>query len=97
MSTAHKIRSILKIEFKARHLSVHDESSLHAGHAEAMKQGGGHFAVILVSEVFRGQPLRKRHGLIYDALKPLMGKDIHALQIRALTPEEFNAPGSPIA
>jgi BolA protein len=64
-----------------------DDSALHAGHAGA-QSGGGHFRLTIVSPRFSGQDTRTRHRLVYDALGPLMRREIHALSIRAVAPEE---------
>ena len=68
-------------------LDVIDESHLHAGHAGA-REGGGHFRVTIVAEGFRGQPTMRRHRMVYDALGPLMKREIHALSIIAKAPDE---------
>ena len=68
-------------------LELADESALHAGHAGA-KSGGGHFRLTIVSSRFRGRGTLERHRLVYGALGELMQRDIHALAIKALTPEE---------
>jgi BolA protein len=68
-------------------LELTDESALHAGH-EGARSGGGHYRLMIVSSLFRGQPTIARHRMIYGALGPLMHKEIHALSIQALTPEE---------
>lgn len=73
-------------------VDLSDESALHAGH-EGAKGGGGHYRVTIVSPRFRGAATVVRHRLVYDALGPLMRREIHALAIRALTPEE--APSAP--
>ena len=70
------------------HLEILDESHKHAGHAGA-RSGGGHFKLIIVSNVFDGQGLLQRHRMVYDALGSAMQTDIHALTIKALTPEEL--------
>jgi len=68
-------------------IELEDESARHAGHAGA--QGGGkHFRLTLVSERFRGKSTLARHRLVYEALGPLMERDIHALAIRAYAPGE---------
>ena len=67
-----------------------DESALHAGHAGA-RSGGGHFRLTIVSPRFRGLGTLARHRLIYEALAPMMKREIHALSIRALVPEEAGA------
>ncbi|WP_148716353.1 BolA family protein [Chitinolyticbacter meiyuanensis] len=69
-------------------LDVHDDSAAHAGHAGAAS-GGGHFELTVVSAVFTGQTALARHRRIYNLLADLIPSRIHALQIRALTPDEF--------
>jgi BolA protein len=71
-------------------LDIEDESAQHAGHAGA-RSGGGHYALTLVSAHFAGQPLQARHRMVYDALGPLMHKEIHALTIRAYAPDEIDS------
>jgi BolA protein len=71
-------------------LELVDESALHAGHAGA-QSGGGHYRLTIVSPRFRGLDTRARHRLVYDALGPLMRREIHALSIRALAPEDERA------
>lgn len=68
-------------------LEIQDESARHAGHAGA-RGGGGHYRLRIVSAAFVGQPTLKRHRMVYDALAALMRRDIHALSVSALTPEE---------
>lgn len=75
------------IPLNALRLEVVDESHLHAGHAGA-RSGGGHYRLTIVAEVFRGLNTLARHRLVYDAAGTLMQGPIHALTIRALTPEE---------
>jgi acid stress-induced BolA-like protein IbaG/YrbA len=48
-----------------------------------------HFASQIVSAQFAGLRPIARHQLIYKALGPLMGREIHALSIDALTPDEY--------
>jgi len=69
-------------------IQIYDESSEHVGHAGAAA-GGGHYQLILVSRRFEGQARVARHRLIYDALGDLMQRQVHALAITALTPEEL--------
>jgi BolA protein len=65
-----------------------DESGRHVGH-EGAKGGGGHYQLLLVSARFRGVSLPARHRMVYDALGSMMQTAIHALSIKALTPEEI--------
>jgi len=48
-----------------------------------------HFASQIVAPQFAGLRPIARHQLIYKALGALMGREIHALSIEALTPEEL--------
>jgi acid stress-induced BolA-like protein IbaG/YrbA len=52
-----------------------------------------HFESRIVSSAFAGKRLLQRHQLVYAALGALMGGEIHALSIDALTPEESAARG----
>jgi acid stress-induced BolA-like protein IbaG/YrbA len=47
-----------------------------------------HFAAQIVSPRFAGLRPIARHQLVYQTLGALMGREIHALSIQALTPEE---------
>lgn len=67
-----------------------DESELHAGHAGA-RQGGGHFRAVVVSRRFEGALPLARQRLVYAALAEEMGRDIHALSMQTLTPDEWQA------
>ena len=50
-----------------------------------------HFTARVVSGSFAGKRPLQRHQLVYRALGDLMGGEIHALSIEALTPEEASA------
>ena len=47
-----------------------------------------HFATRVVSTAFAGKRSIARHQMVYRALGELVGREIHALSIEALTPEE---------
>ena len=70
-------------------LEIHDDSAEHVGHAGAAA-GGGHFSLLIVSKAFRGQPRLERHQTIFARVGDLLPHPVHALSIRALTPEEFS-------
>lgn len=82
------IESRLRETFAPAKLEVRDDSRQHAGH-EGAKSGGGHFAVTIVSLRFQGKTAVQRHQMVYQALGDLMKKEIHALSIHALAPEEI--------
>lgn len=69
-------------------LDIIDESRKHAGHAGA-RDGGGHYALRIVSAQFAGKNTVARHHMIYSALGELMKREIHALTIQAHTPNEI--------
>ena len=69
-------------------IEVADESAKHAGH-EGAKSGGGHYFLTIVSREFSGKPTMARHRMVYAALGEMMHKDIHALGIKAYTPDEI--------
>jgi BolA protein len=83
-----EIEHKLKAALQPLRLEVRDDSAHHAGHAGARESGGGHFDVTIVSVVFHGKGLLERHRLVYDALGETMRREIHALSIHALSPEE---------
>jgi acid stress-induced BolA-like protein IbaG/YrbA len=47
-----------------------------------------HFAARIVAPQFSGKRSLARHQLVYQTLGELMGREIHALSIEALTPQE---------
>ena len=69
-------------------LEIRDDSAAHAGHAGAAS-GGGHFSLLIVSEIFSGLPRLQRHQRVLREIADLLPHPVHALSIKALTPEEF--------
>jgi stress-induced morphogen len=47
---------------------------------------GDHYSARVVSESFRGQPLRQQHQRVYQALGGRMGGELHALQLKTAAP-----------
>jgi BolA protein len=84
---ASAIRERLAAALDPERIDLVDESALHAGH-EGARGGGGHFRLTIVSARFEGARTVARHRMVYDALGPLMRREIHALAIKALTPQE---------
>lgn len=50
-----------------------------------------HFTARIVAPQFAGQRAIARHQMVYRSLGELVGREIHALSIEALTPEEAGA------
>jgi len=82
--TRTDVETALRDAFSPEALQVRDDSHLHAGHAGARE--GRHFHVHIVSDHFNQMSRLKRHRLVYDALRPLMARGIHALAIDARAP-----------
>ena len=53
------------------------------------KGGGGHFQLIIVSPLFEGKSSQARHRMIHAALGDMLQREIHALSIKAYTPDEI--------
>lgn len=85
--TLGRIRSLLRDALAPVALEVEDESAAHAGHPGA-RGGGGHYRVYLVSDRFSGLTRVARHRLVYDVLHDLLQRDVHALALSLVTPEE---------
>ena len=90
MTTARveKIKAILNESFAPYSLEVIDDSAKHIGH-EGAKDGRGHFTIKISSTAFNGINTVTRHRMIYTALENLLKTDIHALSIKAQTPDEL--------
>jgi len=82
------IRQRLSVHLDPESVEIEDQSHLHAGHAGAAS-GGGHFEVVVVAQNFSGLNMLARHRLVYDALGEAMHNEIHALSIKAYTPDEL--------
>ena len=87
MSVAEQIQQKLA-GLKPESLEILDESGKHAGH-EGARAGGGHYQLVIVSGQFAGKPAQQRHRMVYEALGPMMKKEIHALAIKAYAPGEI--------
>ncbi len=89
---AEMIRSTLETVLDAEHIEIEDDSALHAGHLGA-QGGGGHYRVIVVSPRFEGLSRVAAQRLVYQALGELMATEIHALEMRTLTPDQWSQSG----
>jgi BolA protein len=87
VSLAETIRERLSA-LEPQSVELLDESGRHAGHAGAAA-GGSHFKLVIVSSRFAGLDKLQRHRMVYASLGPLMRREIHALAIQALAPDEL--------
>lgn len=84
------IKTALVTALAADHVEVIDDSALHAGHLGA-QGGGGHYRLLVVSSRFDGLSRVAAQRLVFQTLGELMTTDIHALEMRTLTPEQWKA------
>jgi BolA protein len=94
MSIKDNITKKLSEAFAPESLDVADESHLHEGHAGHRPGGETHFRVYIVSQAFEGKSRIDRHRAINTLLATELAGSVHALAIKAQTPEEVNG-GSP--
>ena len=78
MVTAESVKAGIEAGLACEHLEVAGD--------------GQHFQALVVSRAFAGRSRVQRHQLVYAALGERMREEIHALSMRALTPEEWQ-PG----
>ena len=60
-------------------------------HVRDYTGGGDHYEAVVVSAAFDGKNAVARHRLVYGALQDAMEERIHALALKTLTPQEFQA------
>ena len=67
------------------------EAGLEGATVSVCSDDNTHFEALVVSAEFAGKRPLARHQLVYRTLGKLVGNEIHALSIRALTPDEHAA------
>ncbi len=58
---------------------------------EVVSDDNVHFAARVVSAAFAGKSRVAQHQMVYRAVGPELGHEIHALTLTTLTPEEWQA------
>ena len=64
------------------------ETGLPGSRVEVQGEDGVHFEAVVVCEAFAVKLPLARHRMVYVTLGEKMGGEIHALQLRTLTPGE---------
>ena len=72
--------------FAPERLRIDNDSKRHAGPAT-----DSHYRVVIVAESFEGQNRVSRQRSVYSCLKEELAGPIHALQMKCLTPAEYEA------
>lgn len=65
------------------------EAGIAASTVQVVSQDNTHFEALVVASEFEGKRSLARHQLVYQCLGSLVGNEIHALSIMALTPDEW--------
>lgn len=84
--SAAEVEAALRAALAPTLLEVRDDSAAHAGHAGARE--GRHFSVVIETAQCAGLSRVARHRLVYDALRSLIPRGIHAIAIEARAPGE---------
>lgn len=87
------MREKLTAAFAPTRLELEDDSARHAGHhheggMDARPGGESHFNLTIVSEAFAGQGRVQRQRSVNAVLAEELAGPVHALSIRAQTPDE---------
>lgn len=69
------------------------EAGFDGATVKVMSDDNTHFEALVVAAEFEGMRPIARHQLVYRCLGSLVGNEIHALSIRALTPDEWRQAG----
>jgi acid stress-induced BolA-like protein IbaG/YrbA len=69
------------------------EAGLPGAHVTVSSDDDTHFEAVVVADQFSGKRMIQRHQLVYATLGARMGREIHALSMQVLTPEEAIATG----
>lgn len=87
------IREKLTVGLSPDRLAIEDDSARHAGHhheggLDGQPGGESHFNLTVVAKAFEGQGRVQRQRAVNALLRDELAGPVHALSIRALTPQE---------
>ena len=86
MTTQDLIEAKLIETFSPTRLRIDNDSKRHAGPATE-----SHFRLIIVATLFEGQRMIQRQRAVYACLADEVAGPVHALQMKCLTPTEYEA------
>jgi acid stress-induced BolA-like protein IbaG/YrbA len=64
------------------------EAGLPGAQVRVQSDDDTHFEAVIVASQFTGKRMIQRHQLVYAALGARMGREIHALSMQVLAPDE---------
>ena len=67
------------------------ETAMPDAQVRVLSDDNTHFEALVIAPQFEGKRALARHQLVYAALGDRVGGEIHALSIKAYTPEEWAA------
>lgn len=88
MSVEESIRKKLEKALSPQALEIVNDSDRHIGHAGHDGRGESHFTLTVVSSRFSGLGRVERHRMINGILADELRTCIHALSIKAFSPDE---------
>lgn len=91
MQIESRMREKLLDAFSPIELQIHNESHKHAGHAGIRglpQTGETHFDIVIVADAFKGRSRVERHRMVNSVLADELAGPVHALSIRAKSPDE---------
>jgi BolA protein len=82
-----EMKAVLKAALTPEFIKVDDDTASHHGHeGHSGAEMGTHFSLHIRAHSFTGLSHVQRHRLVYDALRDLMPRGVHALAIKAELP-----------
>jgi len=69
------------------------ERGIAGARARVSSEDNVHFEALVIAPAFAGKRPLQRHQLIYATLGAAMGTEIHALALKAYTPDEYASLG----
>jgi BolA family transcriptional regulator, general stress-responsive regulator len=95
MTTLQLIEQIISQKLEAEFVKVEDQSDRHKNHAGRKHApiDSGHYDLLVISKRFENLTAIECHRLIYTSLEEQMQSRIHALSIRAYSPQQWQQLG----
>jgi BolA family transcriptional regulator, general stress-responsive regulator len=91
-----RIKEKLLNAFAPQRLLIENDSHKHAGHAgaeDSANRGETHFTVTIVADRFAGRSRIERHRMVHEALAEELAGPVHALAVKAKSPDEVSDGG----
>ena len=82
-----------KVKARLNGLKRTGETGLPGAQVRVSSPDDTHFEAVIVAAQFEGKRTLQRHQLVYGTLGARMGREIHALTMQVLTPQEASSGG----